>query len=56
MGKGDRKTTKGKRYASSYGNTRARGEKPAATPAADPVRVAAPAKAAAKKAPVRKKA
>lgn len=44
MGKGDRKTAKGKRYNSSYGNVRGRGV-PAAAVAAAP---AAPAKKAAK--------
>ena len=40
MGKGDRKTAKGKRYNSSYGNARSRGVPAAATATAT---VAAPA-------------
>ena len=44
MGKGDRKTAKGKRYNSSYGNARGRGV-PVVAVAAAP---AAPAKKAAK--------
>jgi len=52
MGKGDRKTTKGKRYSCSYGN--ARPHRGTRTAAAAPV---AAAKApAARKAPARKKA
>jgi len=55
MGKGDRKTAKGKRYNSSYGNARNHGGTRAAAGAAAPVAkktVAKPAavkKAAAKK-------
>ena len=44
MGKGDRKTAKGKRYNSSYGNARGRGVAAVAVAAAP----AAPAKKAAK--------
>lgn len=58
MGKGDRKTRKGKIFAKSYGNARPHTETASsgATPA--PVKkAAAPAKAAAKKAaPAKKKA
>jgi 30S ribosomal protein S31 len=61
MGKGDRKTAKGKRYNSSYGNARSKATtKAAGTPAA-PVkktvtRTATATKAPAKKAVVRKTA
>jgi 30S ribosomal protein S31 len=48
MGKGDRKTAKGKRFAASHGNARGKGK---------PVKAAAVKKvAAAPKAPVAKKA
>lgn len=56
MGKGDRKTAKGKRYTSSYGNVRPHDvvtEKPAIVKKAAPVATKAPAK---KAAPVKKKA
>lgn len=55
MGKGDRKTAKGKRYSSSYGNARPHGTVVTKTAA---VKKATPAaKAPAKKAaPVKKKA
>ena len=59
MGKGDRKTTKGKRFNSSYGNTR-RHRRPAfqasATPAAPVAVKKAAVKAPAKKAVVKKAA
>lgn len=50
MGKGDKKTAKGKRYAASYGNARPHGttvavtKKAAATPKAPVVAKKAPAK------------
>lgn len=55
MGKGDRKTAKGKRSVSSYGNARPHGTtaavtKTAATPKAAVVKKAAPAKSAPSKA------
>jgi 30S ribosomal protein S31 len=58
MGKGDRKTAKGKRYNSSYGNARKAVTKTAGTPAAPVVKKStasktvskAPAKKVAKKA------
>lgn len=56
MGKGDRKTAKGKRYTSSYGNARPHDvvtKKPAIVKKAAPVATKAPAK---KAAPVKKKA
>jgi len=67
MGKGDRKTAKGKRFNSSYGNARrhllpavavhAAGEVKAAAPAAAPVvKKAVVKKAVAKKAAVKKAA
>lgn len=62
MGKGDRKTTKGKRSTGSYGNTRphsvaADGAATAAAAAAAAVPQAAPAKApAARKTAAKKKA
>ncbi|MCB1567365.1 MAG: 30S ribosomal protein THX [Xanthomonadales bacterium] len=52
MGKGDRRTAKGKRYCSSYGNIRPHrtGAVPAAaTPVAAPVKAPAARKTAAKK-------
>ena len=50
MGKGDRKTAKGKRYSSSYGNTRPHREaSAAAAPAAVVAKASAPRKTAAKK-------
>ena len=51
MGKGDRKTAKGKRYNASYGN--ARPHQTIVKAAATAVK-AAPAKAAVKKAPAKK--
>jgi 30S ribosomal protein S31 len=55
MGKGDRKTAKGKRYTSSYGNSRPHDAvtKPAAVKKAAPAAAKAPAK---KAAPAKKKA
>lgn len=55
MGRGDKKTAKGKRFASSHGNARAKGAvvaKPTGTKATATVK--APAKAAVKKAPAKK--
>lgn len=58
MGKGDRKTAKGKRYSSSYGNARPHGttaavvKKSVATPKSPVVAKKAPAK----KAPAKKDA
>jgi 30S ribosomal protein S31 len=54
MGKGDRKTAKGKRFAGSYGNSRPHG---AVTPAfaTSSAAVKTPAKAAAKRTPAAKK-
>ncbi|MDR2871995.1 MAG: 30S ribosomal protein THX [Xanthomonadaceae bacterium] len=49
MGKGDRKTAKGKRYVSSYGNVRSRGIVKAAVSAAAPVVKKTVVKAGAKK-------
>ncbi len=54
MGKGDRKTAKGKRNISSYGNARGTATKKTVTQAAVAVKAKAPA--AAKKAPARKAA
>ena len=58
MGRGDKKTAKGKRFASSHGNARAKGAvvvKPTGTKTAATVK--APAKTAAvKKAPAKKAA
>ncbi|MCE2943761.1 MAG: 30S ribosomal protein THX [Xanthomonadaceae bacterium] len=54
MGKGDRKTAKGKRYNASYGN--ARPHTALAKAAGSTVKAAAPAKAVAKKAPAKKAA
>lgn len=51
MGKGDRKTAKGKRYNASYGNARPH---QAIVKAATTAVKAAPAKAPAKKAPAKK--
>ena len=54
MGKGDRRTAKGKRYNSSYGNARLQATKKATgAPAGSTVKKAA-AKAPAKKAPAKK--
>ena len=51
MGKGDRKTAKGKRYSSSYGNARsAKAVTKATGTAAAPVKKAAAKKVVAKKA------
>lgn len=52
MGKGDRKTAKGKRYNSSYGNTRSAGGK--ATDTAAPVAKKSTASKAASKAAAKK--
>lgn len=49
MGKGDRKTLKGKRYNSSYGNTRPKAVTRDAATASDPVARKAASKAPAKK-------
>lgn len=46
MGKGDRKTAKGKRYNSSYGNTRTQVTKKAAGASSAPVAKKAAAKTA----------
>jgi ribosomal small subunit protein bTHX len=55
MGRGDKKTTKGKRFKGSYGNSRpAKVKKAAATPTAK--KATAPKKAATKKATAPKKA
>jgi 30S ribosomal protein S31 len=54
MGKGDRKTAKGKRNISSYGN--ARSAKPATTKSAVTKSAVAAPKAAVKKAPAKKAA
>ena len=53
MGKGDRKTAKGKRYNASYGNARAKATTKAAGTAAAPVKKTA-TKTAATKAPAKK--
>ncbi len=50
MGKGDRKTAKGKRYNSSYGNTRPKAVAKSAGTIAAPVVKKAAGKAVAKKA------
>ena len=52
MGKGDRKTAKGKRYNASYGN--ARPHQTIVKAAATAVKAAPAAKAAVKKAPAKK--
>jgi 30S ribosomal protein S31 len=49
MGKGDRKTLRGKTYRGSYGNTRAHGAKPAVAGAKPTVTKPAAAKKAAPK-------
>lgn len=49
MGKGDRKTLRGKTYRGSYGNTRAHGARPAVAGAKPTVTKAAAKKAAPKK-------
>lgn len=57
MGKGDRKTAKGKRYNSSYGNARSHATKKAGGTASAPVAKKAPAaKTAAKKVVAKKTA
>jgi len=56
MGKGDRKTAKGKRYNSSYGNARLQVSKKATGAAAAPVVKKAAAKPAVAKKAVAKKA
>jgi 30S ribosomal protein S31 len=53
MGKGDRKTAKGKRYNASYGNARSHGTR-AAAGAAAPVAKKTAAKPAVKKAVAKK--
>ncbi|MBX3710554.1 MAG: 30S ribosomal protein THX [Lysobacter sp.] len=54
MGKGDRKTAKGKRYNSSYGNARPQATKKAAGTATAAVKKAVKAAPAAKKTAVKK--
>lgn len=54
MGKGDRKTAKGKRYNSSYGNSRSHVATKAAGTAAAPVVKKTATKSAAKKAVAKK--
>ena len=54
MGKGDRRTAKGKRYNSSYGNARSRTVTKAAGTATAPVAKKATTKTAAKKAVAKK--
>ena len=54
MGKGDRKTAKGKRYNSSYGNARSHAITKAAGTAAAPAVKKAAAKSTAKKAVAKK--
>ncbi len=54
MGKGDRKTAKGKRYNSSYGNARLHVEAKAAGTTTAPVVKKAASKAVAKKAVAKK--
>jgi 30S ribosomal protein S31 len=54
MGKGDRKTAKGKRYNSSYGNARPQATKKAAGTATAAVKKAGKAAPAAKKTAVKK--
>lgn len=56
MGKGDRKTAKGKRYNASYGNTRGKGLSKVAVGAAAPVAKKTVSKAPAKKAVAKKAA
>lgn len=55
MGKGDRRTTKGKRYISSYGNKRSRGDMPVVAQHAATAPKTGP-KAATRKTAARKKA
>lgn len=54
MGKGDRKTAKGKRYNSSYGNARTQVTKKAAGATAAPVAKKTPARTATSKSTVKK--
>jgi 30S ribosomal protein S31 len=54
MGKGDRKTAKGKRYNASYGNARSHSVSKVAVGAAAPVAKKTGAKAPAKKAVAKK--
>jgi len=54
MGKGDRKTAKGKRYNSSYGNSRSHATIKAAGTATAPVARKTATKTTAAKAPARK--
>jgi len=56
MGKGDRKTAKGKRYNASYGNSRSHSVSKVAVGAAAPVAKKTVAKAPAKKAVAKKTA
>lgn len=49
MGKGDRRTAKGKRYSASYGNSRPHGKSGVVAPAAATVKAPVAKKAAAKK-------
>ncbi|MFC3656646.1 30S ribosomal protein THX [Xanthomonas hyacinthi] len=55
MGKGDRKTAKGKRYNASYGNSRSHSESKVAVGAASPVTKKSVVKAPAAKKAVAKK-
>ncbi len=54
MGKGDRRTTKGKRILGTYGNTRKRKKSTPTVAEAKPKKKAAPKKAAKKKAAAKK--
>lgn len=54
MGKGDRKTAKGKRYNSSYGNARKAVSKTTGTATAPVVKKASATKSTASKAPAKK--
>ncbi len=49
MGKGDRRTAKGKRYSASYGNSRPHGKSSVVAPAAATPKAPVAKKAAAKK-------
>ena len=49
MGQGDRRTAKGKRYSSSYGNARPHGKRSIVAPAAATPKASVAKKAAAKK-------
>lgn len=54
MGKGDRKTAKGKRFNSSYGNVRSAASKTAGTPTAPVVKKTSTATKTVSKAPAKK--